>query len=101
MKLLERDKEILSEVHQANVLEEVEKSISHLEVIYGDTPEIIVAEKRYGFVSGVYEQAVSRSVEKRHDISDLIDIVLLNRVIGIPIFLALMYLVFKTDVLGG
>ena len=95
IKLLEQDKEIMSEGHFDDVLEAVNRSIAHIEGIYGDSPEIIIAEKRYGFVSGIYEQVVTRSVEKRHDISDTIDIVLLNRVLGLPIFFSLMYLVFK------
>jgi ferrous iron transport protein B len=34
-------------------------------------------------------------VEKRHQVSDIVDKILLNRVIGLPIFLLFMYIVFK------
>lgn len=95
LKLLEQDEEILGKDHTPEVMETVDKSIVHLERIFGDRPEVIIAEKRYGFVSGVYEQAVTQTVQRRHDISDMIDKVLLNRVVGLIIFLGFMYLVFK------
>ncbi len=95
LKLLEQDKEILGFKHSDEVNAQVRRSIEYIEKIYGDCAEVIIAEKRYGFVSGVYEQAVTQTVQKRHDVSDMIDKVLLNRVIGLPIFLVLMYMVFK------
>ncbi len=95
LKLLESDQQILELGHKPEVIEAVNKSIAHLEMLYSDSPEILVAEKRYGFVSGVYEKAVKHSVQQRHQISDQVDKVLLNRVLGLPIFLGMMYLVFK------
>lgn len=95
LKLLEQDQQILDLGHNKEVIEQVAKSISHLEKLYSDSPEILVAEKRYGFVSGVYEQAVKHTVAQRHQVSDIVDKVLLNRVLGLPIFLGFMYLVFK------
>ena len=95
LKLLEQDQDILKKGHSPEVLAAVEQSMAHLEGLYHDSPEVLIAERRYGFVSGVFEQAVHRSAEKRHDISDLVDKVLLNRVLGLFIFFALMYAVFK------
>ncbi len=101
LKLLEQDKEILDKGHSPEVLEAAVASIEHLEKLYGDTPEILVAEKRYGYISGVYEQAVIRTVETRHNMSDWVDKLLLNRVLGLPIFFGLMYLVFKLTFWAG
>ncbi len=95
LKLLEQDQQILDLGHSEEVIDRVAKSVSHLEKLYGDSPEILAAERRYGFVSGVYEQAVKHTAAQRHQISDIVDKVLLNRVLGLPIFLAMMYLVFK------
>ncbi len=94
LKLLEQDQQILDLGHNKEVIEQVAKSVSHLEKLYGDSPEVLVAEMRYGYVSGVYEQAVKHTVAQRHQISDLVDKVLLNRALGLPIFLGLMYMVF-------
>jgi ferrous iron transport protein B len=95
LKLLEQDREMLDLGHRPDVIQEVARSIDRLEKIYGDSPEVLIAEKRYGFVSGVYERAVRQTVQRRHDVSEQVDKVLLNRVLGLPIFLGLMYLVFK------
>ena len=95
LKLLEQDQQILDLGHNPDVIEQVAKSISLLEKLYSDSPEVLFAERRYGYVSGVYEKTVKRSVEHRHDISDTVDKVLLNRLLGPVIFLGLMYFVFK------
>lgn len=95
LKLLEQDQQILDIGHNPEVIETVAKSISNIEKLYSDSPEILFAEKRYGFVSGVYEQVVKHTIEQKHQFSDMIDKILLNRVIGLPIFLLFMYMVFK------
>ena len=94
LKLLEQDEDILTKGHTEETLAVARQSAEALEQLYGDRADILVAEKRYGYVSGVYEQTVKRTIERRHDISDCIDKVLLNRVLGLPLFLGLMYLVF-------
>ncbi|MFC1764818.1 ferrous iron transport protein B [Planctomycetota bacterium] len=102
LKLLEQDKDILDKGHRPEVLAAVDRSVTHLEKLYGDSPEVVVAERRYGFVSGVYEQAVQRTAARRHDVSDLVDKVLLNRVFGMFIFFGMMYAVFwATFTLGA
>jgi ferrous iron transport protein B len=95
LKLLERDEQITGLSNDRDILNAVDQSISHLEKLYADSPEILIAEKRYGFVSGVYEKAVVHTVQHRHQISDIVDKVLLNRILGLPIFVFMMYFVFK------
>lgn len=98
LKLLEDDKEIkekfLKDYPDTKAVDEVEKSIKHLEKIFDDSVETVIAEKRYGYISGIYKKAVHYKAEKRKDISEKIDMVLTNRLFGIPIFLVMMYLVF-------
>ena len=66
----------------------------HIEGVGGDSPEILFADRRYGFISGACTETVTQTVERRHEISDRIDAVLAHRWVGLPIFVALMYLVF-------
>ncbi len=94
LKLLEQDEQILNLGHNQEVIDTVAKSIRHLEKLYSDSPEILLAEKRYGFVSGVYEEAVKHTAAQRHQVSDIVDKFLLNRVLGLIIFGGLMYAVF-------
>jgi len=94
IKLLEQDEDVMSKVHDQKVLEVVGRSVVHLRTILGDEPEIIMADRRYGFISGACQETIQNSVERRHDISDTIDAVVTSRVLGLPIFLLLMYVVF-------
>ena len=95
LKLLEHDEDILSKEHNPEVLEAAHESATKLDKLYGDRPDVIIAEKRYGFISGVHEQTVKHTAQRHHDISDMIDKVMLNRVFGLFIFFGLMYFVFK------
>jgi ferrous iron transport protein B len=94
LKLLEQDEEILGKVGAPEVREAVSKSVAHLRSIFRDEPEIVLADRRYGFISGACQETIRNSVERRHDASDMIDAVVTNRVLGLPIFLLLMYAVF-------
>jgi len=99
LKLLENDTEVINEIleyfpKESELFSVINKERKRIESKYNDTIETIIAEKRYGFISGACTETVFSSVEKRHNISDKIDMFLTNRILGIPIFLALMYLVF-------
>ncbi len=75
----------------------------HLERGFGGDVEAVIASGRYGFIGGLMREVVKRApaVDKLAT-SDRIDNVLLHRVFGIPIFVALMLLTFKlTFDLGG
>jgi len=94
VKLLEQDSDVTAKVHSKEVLDAVKAGIEHLKTIFADEPEIIIAGRRYGFISGACQETVKSTVESRHSASDMIDAVVINRILGLPIFLILMYLVF-------
>ncbi len=95
VKLLENDKEVLNAVDSEAVLALAGRQEKRLRQVLGDQPEIIIADRRYGFISGVCTETVRSTVEARHSMSDRIDAVLTNHVLGLPIFLVLMYLTFQ------
>ncbi len=99
-KLLEDDNEVIKKVKESSsfaseILVQVEKSTNHLQKVFGDTPEAIIADRRYGFISGACSEAVTRTFEVCHTISDRIDMILINRILGLPIFLGSMWIMFK------
>ena len=94
VKLLENDKELRAEIASPEINEQVRKSVTHIEKILGESAETAIAGARYGFISGACQEAVRSTIEIRHTISDRIDSVVTNRILGIPVFLGLMYLVF-------
>jgi ferrous iron transport protein B len=62
----------------------------------GLAPERLEAELRYGWIAAVVERAVTRAPRAARTTSDRIDAVVLHRVWGWAIFLALMAVVFQS-----
>ena len=98
IKLLENDKEIIPKIKAVEggeeILNQARKSVKHLSNVYGADAETIIADRRYGFISGLVKEAVKRPANERLTFSDKIDKVITNRIIGIPIFLIAMWFVF-------
>jgi ferrous iron transport protein B len=64
--------------------------------------DILVADARYAFANQLTRDTVKTKTAISESISDRIDRVVLNRVLGIPIFLAIMYLMFMFTInIGG
>ncbi len=106
LKLLEGDRMAREAVAKAadgkEVVEEAEKSRDAVRKALGEEPEAVLADYRYGFVSGLVREAASRPAMDRRTMSDKIDGVATNRILGIPIFLGLMWLTFQlTFTLGS
>ncbi len=78
-----------------NVLKVREQGLTHLKSIYGEDAEMLVADGRYGFISGLLKDALKKPPMERVSFSDKLDKIIINRWLGIPIFLALMYGVFQ------
>ena len=95
LKLIEGDLDICKAVASEAALAAAERSRRHLRGVLGDAPEAVIAERRYGFISGACQETVRTTVEARHLLSDQIDRVLTNGIVGLPIFLAMMYMVFQ------
>lgn len=100
LKLLEDDEVVLEQIlararDASKIVDQKDKSRQHLARELGDDAEILIADRRYGFISGACQETVRTTVESRHSMSDRIDWVMTHRVLSIPIFLFLMFLVFK------
>ncbi|MDD5645441.1 MAG: ferrous iron transport protein B, partial [bacterium] len=99
VKSLENDKEVIKKLRKSpfadEFFEQLKTSVYHLKVIFSDEAEAVIADRRYGFISGACSEATKITKEDRHTLSDKIDRVMINRVLGFPIFLGLMWLVFQ------
>ena len=68
----------------------------------GDDIDISLADARYGFVGGLVAGTVRRRGRASRSLSDRIDRVVLNRALGIPVFLIAMHLMFMFTInIGG
>jgi ferrous iron transport protein B len=101
IKLLENDAQIrermLAEEPQTAppVLALADEARAHIEAVVGDDAEVALADRRYGFVSGACREAVTTTQLHRVDWSQRVDAVMTNRLLGLPIFFALMWLMFE------
>src|SRR5512133_999299 len=94
LKLIEGDERVLQEIgFDAAAL--VDAPLHRLRTAHGDDVEAVVTEARYGLASGLTREVLERPRLPRKELTERIDRVVLNRFLGIPIFLAAMWLVFK------
>ncbi|MBT4891105.1 MAG: ferrous iron transport protein B, partial [Rhodospirillales bacterium] len=76
--------------------------IETLESEQGEDADILIADGRYDFANMLTQHVVTKSGVVDRNLSDPIDQIVLNRWLGLPIFLALMYLMFTFSVnVGG
>lgn len=99
LELFEKDKEVDSYIGSLpkgnNVLSLRDNLIQNIVKIFGDTPESLIAETRYGFITGAVKEAVTQTKLNRVEISDKIDSVITHRFWAYPIFLLFMWLLFQ------
>ncbi len=69
----------------------------------GERPEALIRSARYGYVHGALVETLRHSADNSdHTLLQKIDAVLTNRLIGLPLLLAILFLVFEaTFVLGA
>jgi len=91
VKLLEGDENVRSKLSSSSIHPEVEKFLSGLNL---EEYEAEMADKRYGFINRLLSQ-VCTTCAGEVSASDMIDKVLTNRYLGIPIFLTLMWGMFE------
>lgn len=91
IKLLEGDENAYSKISSSSIQPKVEKFLSGLDL---EGYEAEMADKRYEFISRLLPQVCTTCVEQVSP-SDMIDKVLTNKYLGIPIFLILMWGMFE------
>ncbi len=79
-----------------------EEVIASVESVLGTTPDVLIADARYDKIAEVTRGIVRQVARARTEIGRTLDRFALNRWLGIPIFLGVMYLLFwVTQVVGG
>ena len=104
IKLLEDDENVITAFEETSAGKEIldmkAKSFAYLQDRFGEDVDTLFADKRYGWINGLVKESVKKTTKDRLSTSDKIDKFATNRILGIPIFLAMMWIVFKitTDV---
>ena len=99
IKLLEKDADILERV---KAMEGGEKIIAiareraeHVESMLGEDFDLLTADRRYGYINGVVRQSLHRPLVDRVTLTDRVDNIVTHRWLGLPVFFAVMYIVFR------
>ncbi len=99
IKLLEDDEIVMDKVQQSSmsnpIFLEVRKVKDHLKDIYGVSAEEVIADARYAYIDGLINECVKLPENRQLTLSEKIDKVVTNRILGIPIFLIIMWVVFQ------
>lgn len=93
IKFLERDSHIIDKIknkYGVDATHLFDEEIEKLENKYDNDSETILAEGRYGTVNGILARTFTTSIKSRLDFTDKVDKILLNRVLGLPLFFLIM-----------
>ncbi len=103
IKVFERDEKVLAELNlSAAEKAHLEEHITDCERELDDDAESIITNQRYAYISGVVNRSVKKKAAKHSlSTSDRIDQVVTNRVLALPIFVAVMFLVYAIAMGGG
>ena len=98
VKFLENDSKVVESMNiSAAAKAAVDKDRKELETKHDDDMESIVTDERYKFIQKVVETTVKKGKDKLTT-SDKIDRIVTNRILGIPIFIAVMFVVYYISV---
>jgi len=99
IKLLENDEIISRKVEKSfikdKIFKEVEKISKHFHDVFNESSEEVIANYRYAFIDGLLNEVVTHPEVEMPTITEKIDRIVLNRILGLPIFLIVMWLIFQ------
>ncbi|HUM70995.1 MAG TPA: ferrous iron transport protein B [Chloroflexota bacterium] len=99
LKLLEQDHELqtalLTVPGGPALLTHAQMSIHQLSQTAGEDVDVLIADRRYSWIHTLVQEVVTQTRPHADSLSDRLDRVVMHRRLGIPIFLALMWVVFK------
>ncbi|MFS1537359.1 MAG: Fe(2+) transporter permease subunit FeoB [Candidatus Phlomobacter fragariae] len=100
LQILEGD--IYSLERTAISTDKLNKIKAHLQSQQQEEPELIIADARYKTIATICETVINTQMAKPNSLTQFIDNIVLNRWLGVPIFLFIMYLMFILAInIGG
>ena len=101
IKIFERDDKVLSSLNiDKGVLEHIENDIKAVETEMDDDAESIITNERYIYIGEVIKACYKKKNHGGLSTSDRIDRIVTNRWLGLPIFAAVMFIVYWVAMVG-
>ncbi|MFA4902433.1 MAG: ferrous iron transport protein B [Desulfobaccales bacterium] len=94
LKLLESDPRIVEETGLGTG-SFISRAAKHLKEAHGDDIESLLGDARYAQASGLTREVLKKKTTTKRELTEKIDRIVLHRFLGIPIFLAAMWVMFK------
>ena len=99
IKILESDQRIISKIKNTSVYPELDQILSGISSMfsktYSENLAYLVSDKRHQFVDNICKETITTDFQHTHSLSDKVDSVLLNRLFGLPVFMLIIWLMFK------
>jgi len=99
IKLLEKDEDILARIQSMpggeTIIVFAKQRAQHVESMLGEDFDLITADRRYGYINGIVRQTLHRPLIDRITLTDRVDNVVTHKWLGLPIFFAVMYIIFR------
>ena len=95
IKLFERDDKIAQTM---KVVPNVENIIKKAEDAQDDDSESIITNERYGYITSVIGKSYKKAAKGQLSVSDKIDQIVTNRILALPIFAVVMFIVYYVSV---
>ena len=104
IKLFENDEKVAEKLNLSdNVLKEIAEINKNVEDELDDDTESIITNERYTFITSIIKDCIKKKSAGKLTTSDKIDKIVTNRILALPIFAAIMFVVYYIAVssLGG
>ena len=97
VKLFERDDKVMDELKlSSDLIAHIDQHIKDCEAEMDDDAESIITNQRYAYINGVVDKAVKKKARVEHlTVSDKVDQIVTNRVLALPIFAVVMFLMYS------
>ena len=99
IKIFERDEKVIEQLKIAEkIATHVEEDIKRCEDEMDDDAESIITNERYVYISSIIEDCFVRRNTGGHTVSDMLDEIVTNRWLALPIFAVVMFIVYYVSV---
>ncbi len=98
IKLIEKDEYALKKLKEEtskDLSSLAKENIMRIEERFGEDTEAVLSQTRYGIINGILKKTLKKPHKTNINITEKLDKIFLNRLLGLPIFFVFMYFVFK------
>lgn len=99
VKIFERDEKVLEQLNlDDSLLNHIEEDITAVEDKMDDDAESIITNERYVYIGGLMKNCYKKKSAEKLTVSDKIDRIVTNRILALPIFVVVMWLVYYLSI---